>query len=317
MLIVLAVSGSTGFRIGLVVTACGLGFRHGIDWDHIAALTDITGSQENARRSMVLATFYALGHALVVFVLGVLAIVLSAQVPAWIDDAMGRIVGVTLLVLGVYVSVSLIRHGRDFRMRSRWMLAFAAARRARRWMFTPRNGTPERVVIAHEHDHPVDEFHDEEHEHSHETILAGASTGGASRRTTTTTVASRPVHRHLHRHVANTPDDPFPAYGQGTAFAVGALHGIGAETPTQILLFLAAARAGGAGIGVVLLVCFLAGLLVSNTAVSLTAAFGFLNAARNFRVYATVSLVTAAFSLVVGSLFLLGQTPLLPALTGG
>jgi high-affinity nickel-transport protein len=130
-------------------------------------------------------------------------------------------------------------------------------------------------------------------------------------------VAYRQVHRHQHRHVANAPDDPFPAYGQGTAFAVGALHGIGAETPTQILLFLAAAQAGGVGIGVILLVCFIAGVLLSNTAVALTAAFGFLSASRNFRVYATVSLVTAAFSLVIGSLFLLGQTPVLPALMGG
>ena len=38
---------------------------------------------------------------------------------------MGRVVGITLIALGVYVFVSLIRHGREFRMRSRWMLVFA------------------------------------------------------------------------------------------------------------------------------------------------------------------------------------------------
>ena len=43
---------------------------------------------------------------------------------------MGRIVGVTLIVLGVYVFESLIRHGREFRMRSRWMLVFAGVRSA-------------------------------------------------------------------------------------------------------------------------------------------------------------------------------------------
>ena len=64
-------SASTGLQIGLMVTALGLGFRHGIDWDHIAAITDLTGSQESGRRSMVLATFYALGHAAMVFALGV------------------------------------------------------------------------------------------------------------------------------------------------------------------------------------------------------------------------------------------------------
>ena len=56
--------------MGLLATAYGFGFRHGIDWDHIAALTDITGSQDDGRRSMLFATLYAVGHALVVFALG-------------------------------------------------------------------------------------------------------------------------------------------------------------------------------------------------------------------------------------------------------
>ena len=47
------------------------GFRHGFDWDHLAALTDLTGSQTSSKRSMWLATLYALGHAVMVLVLGV------------------------------------------------------------------------------------------------------------------------------------------------------------------------------------------------------------------------------------------------------
>jgi hypothetical protein len=302
--VVVATSASTGLQVGLVLTALGLGFRHGIDWDHIAALTDITGSQETRRRSMVLATLYAVGHALVVFALGVLAIVASAEVPHWLDDAMGRVVGITLVALGLYVVVSLARHGRDFRMRSRWMLLFAGVRRAVRWTTKLAHGSPDVVVITHEHEHP----HGQLHAHDHPHALVG--TAPAVAMTTTT-------HRHLHHHVATVPDDPFPTYGPWTALAVGALHGIGAETPTQILVFLAAARAGGAGVGIGLLLCFIAGLLTANTAVALTAAFGFIAASRNFPIYVTVSVVTAAFSLVVGTMFLLGQDPLLPTLTGG
>jgi high-affinity nickel-transport protein len=52
---------------------------------------------------------YALGHALVVFALGVAAIALSAEVPRWLDGAMSRIVGITLVTLGGYVFVSLAR----------------------------------------------------------------------------------------------------------------------------------------------------------------------------------------------------------------
>src|SRR5438309_10938289 len=92
-----------GLRLGLIATAFGFGFRHGIDWDHIAALTDITGSQDEGRKSMVLATMYALGHALVVFALGVAAILAAERLPSSVDGVMERIVGTTLLVLGVYV----------------------------------------------------------------------------------------------------------------------------------------------------------------------------------------------------------------------
>ena len=55
------------------------------------------------------------------------------------------------------------------------------------------------------------------------------------------------------------PDDPFVNYGRGTSFGVGMLHGIGAETPTQVLIFLAAAGAGGVAVGLLLLGCFIVG----------------------------------------------------------
>ena len=35
---------AAGGGVGLLVTALFLGFRHGIDWDHIAAITDITST---------------------------------------------------------------------------------------------------------------------------------------------------------------------------------------------------------------------------------------------------------------------------------
>ncbi len=301
---VVATTNAEGFRIGLLVTTFGFGFRHGIDWDHIAAITDITGSQTTRRTSMVFATLYALGHGLVVFGLGFAAIVLSEQLPSGIDGVMERVVGVTLLLLGVYVIVSLARQGRDFRMRSRWMLLFAATRRAVRWLRPGRQG--DLVVIDHDHEHPADTHHGADH-----ALVAATSASSAAR------VAVRETHRHGHRHIAVAPEDPFMNYGKATAFGVGMLHGIGAETPTQVLLFVAAAGAGGKGAGLLLLVSFLAGLLSSNSLIALASTFGFLGASRNFRVYVTVSVVTAAFSLAIGSLFVLGRGAVLPAIFGG
>jgi len=113
------------------------------------------------------------------------------------------------------------------------------------------------------------------------------------------------------------PDDPFLAYGRATSFLVGMLHGVGAETPTQVLVFVAAAGAGGRVAGVLLLVAFVAGLLASNTLIAATSTVGFLNAARSFAVYAGVAVLTGTFSLVIGSMFLFGRSTLLPAIFGG
>jgi high-affinity nickel permease len=279
------------FHIGLVLTALGFGFRHGIDWDHIAALTDITSSQEHPRRSMWFATLYALGHALVVFVLGFAAIVLAERIPMGVDAVMERFVGATLVILGCYVVYGLVRHGRDFRMRSRWMLMLSGARRAVAWIRSGRGATPELVEIEHEH-----------------VVMPVGTASGA--------VALSP-HRHQHRHVAPMPDDPFANYVPRTIFGIGMLHGIGAETPTQVLIFVAAAGVSGKAGGLLLLAAFLVGLLASNSVVALAGTFGFLGATRNFRLYVTVSCITALFSLVIGTLFVFGSAALLPAMFGG
>ena len=112
------------------------------------------------------------------------------------------------------------------------------------------------------------------------------------------------------------PDDPFSNYGKLTSYAVGMLHGVGAETASQVLVFLAVARAGS-GLGEILLVVFVFGLVTSNTAIAFASTLGYLNAARNFRIYASVAVVTGTFSLCIGALFVLGEGSLLPAVFGG
>ena len=288
-----------------MLTALAFGFRHGIDWDHLAAISDIAGSQSRPRRSMVLSTLYALGHALAVLVLGVLAIALSEQLPNRANAAMERLIGATLIALAAYVVIGLVRHGRDFRLRSRWMLVGAGVRRVVRWL-TGQDRTRPEVVIEHEHEHEhaPDREHGHEHRHEHAAARVGAG-------------PTAPRHGHRHRHVVVMPDDPFPSYGPLAAVGVGLLHGIGAETPTQVVVFVTAAGLAGSALGVLLLLCFIAGLLISNTVVALAATFGFLNAARNFTVYAAVSLMTAVVSLAIGTIFLLGGARVLPAILGG
>src|SRR4029450_3246753 len=62
--------------------------------------------------------------------IGVAGTVLGAKLPDGVDAVMERVVGVTLILLGVYVFTALVRHGREFRMRSRWMLIFSGVQGA-------------------------------------------------------------------------------------------------------------------------------------------------------------------------------------------
>ena len=318
---VVAAAGNEGAP-ALLITALLLGIRHGIDWDHIAAITDITstttvadageraheaahavGAHEAAhvvgvgavgasaagprahehggagelarhgpvgaghhavtvppssvpsssarlraeqRRALFLGTLYALGHGSVVAVLGLLALIFGAILPDWVDPLMGRVVGFTLIVLGVWVFYSIfayIRHGEEFHLRSRWMVVFALARGAWR------------------------RFQARLHGHEHAEAVEMAS------------------------------------YGPRTAFGVGMIHGIGAETGTQVLIIAAIGGASGIGLGIPMMLAFILGLLISNSAIVVVTATGFVASQTRQRIYLVAGAIAGAFSLVVGILF--------------
>ena len=301
-----------GGAIALLLTALVLGLRHGLDWDHLAAITDITSTTGTAqaaelehadahriavghrhahggaeelrvhtadadsaataapeppirqrrwleleRRPVMLGTLYALGHAVVVGVLGGVALLVGAQLPAWIDPLMGRIVGLTLVVLGIWVFVSLynyVRHGTAFRLRSRWMLVFDGLRygwrRFQAWLH------------GHEHVEPLE----------------------------------------------------MSSYRPRTAFGVGMIHGVGAETATQILFIAAIGGAGSIGLGIPMMLAFILGLVLTNTLIVVVSASGFLASQSRRRLYVVVGAAAGAFSLVIGGVFLFGVEGVLPDL---
>jgi hypothetical protein len=292
----------------VLLTGFVLGLRHGVDWDHIAAIADITststvaadaeerhemvdrdatghrhahGGESEAsvhrhepspgvavpasapvgrsfRWSLGLGTLYALGHAFVVVVLGLLALSIGARLPDWVDPIMGRVVGLTLVGLGIYLVISLITYARvggEFRLRSRWMLVFSGAR------------------------------------HLWRRIQARV---------------------HGHQHV-----DPVEAasYGPRTAVLVGMIHGIGAETASQILVITAVGGAASGGFGVPMLFAFVAGLVTSNAGIVLLSTSGFMVSRLRTPVYVALGILAAAFSLWLGAAFLLGAEGGLPDLT--
>jgi cytochrome c biogenesis protein CcdA len=136
-------------ELGLIGVGLGLGLRHGVDWDHIAAITDVTGTQPVRWKAFRLGALYALGHATVVVVLGLLALWAGSTLPESMDAAMEFLVGVTLLSLGLWLTFSLVRDGSEFQLRSRWMLVFAGVRRLWRWFDSRLTGR----VHHHPHSH--------------------------------------------------------------------------------------------------------------------------------------------------------------------
>jgi len=312
--LIAAVATPTAANVGVLVTGLLLGIRHGIDWDHIAAITDITsttaaagtaeaahaeqhreisgqhhghGGQTELRahdagpgaatlapatagvgaigrwklseqgEAIRLGTLYAVGHGFVVIVLGIAAILFGALLPNWLDPIMGRIVGFTLVILGVWVLYSVYRYalaGDAFRLRSRWMLLFDGIRMGWRRLQARLHG--------HEHVEPLE----------------------------------------------------MSSYGTRTALGVGMIHGVGAETGSQAILIAAVGGASGAGLGVPMLFAVVVGLLISNFVIVVFSSVGFVTSQTRERIYVGIGAVAGVFSLAIGLVFITGQDAILPDL---
>jgi ABC-type nickel/cobalt efflux system permease component RcnA len=154
-----------------------------------------------------------------------------------------------------------------------------------------------------EHDHPHD--HQTGHAHGHPDVDPVDDVNQ--------TVATVVQHSHAHVHRGALPAED---YGSRVTFVIGMLHGVGAETPTQVVLLLTAAGIGNRVAGTAVLLAFIAGLLITNTLIAAVASLGYLRAGKNFVLYATLGVVAAVFSIVLGIMILTGSDEALPALFG-
>ncbi len=241
-----------------------LGFRHGFDYDHLAAITDITSVQRGWREGMRLGFLYALGHALTVAVLGIGVMFLHVSLPHHLDAVGERLVGATLIVLAIYVLTTLWRR--------RGHLTDPAAHHG-----------------AHIHRSRI------------ALLISGVSYAGWRVRKLIDPTRPRP--------------DPFAfRYDRSSVFTVGIIHGLGAETPSQLLLFLLAANLGGTSRGLIGLLAFIVGLLTMNTLMTASASGVFAGSVARPRLQAAVTSLTAIYSFAIGTIFLFGLSDRLPAL---
>jgi high-affinity nickel-transport protein len=105
-------------------------------------------------------------------------------------------------------------------------------------------------------------------------------------------------------------------YGTTSAFLVGVVHGLGAETPTQLGLFFMARSLGGTTGGLLGLLMFILGLLLMNTLMCASAAGIFSASLAKPQALRALTLLTSVYSIVVGAIFLSGAANRLPSLTG-
>ena len=117
------------------------------------------------------------------------------------------------------------------------------------------------------------------------------------------------------RNPAFPRPEPFSfKYDKSSVFTVGIIHGLGAETPSQLALFLLAANLGGSSRGFLGLLSFIFGLLVMNTVMTFLASGTFVASTRHPLIQNVISSLVASYSFVVGVIFLLGASAKLPPL---
>lgn len=242
-----------------LASAALLGFRHGFDYDHVAAISDIAALQRDSRQAMKLGLIYVIGHAATVAVLGIAVIFLQRSLPTGMDEWMEHLVGATLVLLGITVL---------------WTAMFR----------------------RHTHEHrPCPR--------TRITILIDAIFWCVWR---------------VRRAFTSKPIERYRAFGNGMgktpAIVVGVIHGLGAETPSQLALFLLAANLGGVGKGILGLAAFLAGMLAMNTLLCAGTAGLLRIASHRQSVFQWVAGLSAVYSVAVGVVFLAGTSAVAAAL---
>jgi ABC-type nickel/cobalt efflux system permease component RcnA len=78
-----------------------LGLRHALDPDHVVAVSNLASSGTSAPKAARIGLLWGTGHALVLFVLGFLWIVLNIHIPEYLSQWFESLVGLILIVLGL------------------------------------------------------------------------------------------------------------------------------------------------------------------------------------------------------------------------
>jgi len=120
--------------------------------------------------------------------------------------------------------------------------------------------------------------------------------------------------RRLWNRQAPRPDRFQWMYTGKSVFLIGMLHGIGAETPSQLALFFLTANLGGTSRGLLGLLAFSVGLIAMNALMTASMGGAFSASGHHPRFYHAIAWAGAAYSCIIGFIFLFGISDRLPPL---
>ena len=81
-----------------------LGLRHASDPDHLVAVTSLVASEDSdSREAARLGTYWGLGHAAMLLVIGLPLIFFKSELPAWLESGAEKAIGLVIIVLAVRV----------------------------------------------------------------------------------------------------------------------------------------------------------------------------------------------------------------------
>jgi hypothetical protein len=190
--------------VELMLASVTLGLRHGIDWDHVAAMADITGSRAGTKKNrFMLSMWYAIGHESVVCLLGSTILIFAWSIPVWADHLMGKAVGLTLVIMAMVMLLSRRKKG--------------------------------------------------ERPHLSRGVALLAKIG-----------------RKKNSAEADQAERGGFVFTRKSVFLIGIIHGIGAETPTQLLLFTTLAGIAAKSLGIAAVLVFSFGLLISHALIAVS-----------------------------------------------
>ncbi|HEY6402273.1 MAG TPA: urease accessory protein UreH [Blastocatellia bacterium] len=102
---------ATSSALGVLIVGLGLGLRHALDTDHLAAISTIVSERKNWFSSLLIGGLWGLGHTASLLVAGVAVILMRFDIGKY-EKPLEFCVALMLIALGVNVLYKLARGGR-------------------------------------------------------------------------------------------------------------------------------------------------------------------------------------------------------------